>query len=37
MKHYSQELKDSLVARMLAPHNESVGLSGNFRGLQPID
>jgi transposase len=24
MKHYSQELKDSLVARMLAPHNESV-------------
>lgn len=26
MKHYSQELKDSLIARMLAPHNEQVPL-----------
>ena len=24
MKSYSQELKDHLIARMLAPHNESI-------------
>jgi transposase len=32
MKHYPQELKDRLTARMLAPHNESVtALAGETR------